>query len=97
MLFPDHIIIKQVIREFCKETVVLGRKWTQNFGIQQVFFFFLFVFFFFLLLFFFFLLLLLLLLFIIIRSFVSFLLLQFSNSFLQILAVPNKAVFCNSP
>ena len=31
------------------------------------------------------------------RSFVSFLLLQNSNSFLRILAVPNKAVFCNSP
>ena len=31
------------------------------------------------------------------RSFVSFLLLQLSNSFLRILAVPNKAVFCNSP
>ena len=28
------------------------------------------------------------------RSFVSFLLLQLSNSFLKILAVPNKAVFC---
>ena len=31
------------------------------------------------------------------RFFVSFLLLQLSNSFLRILAVPNKAVFCNSP
>ena len=31
------------------------------------------------------------------KSFVSFLLLQLSNSFLRILAVPNKAVFCNSP
>ena len=31
------------------------------------------------------------------RSFVSFLLLQLSNSFLRILAVPNKAVFSNSP
>ena len=31
------------------------------------------------------------------RSFVSFLLLQLSNSFLKILSVPNKAVFCNSP
>ena len=31
------------------------------------------------------------------RSFVSFLLLQLSNTFLRILAVPNKAVFCNSP
>ena len=31
------------------------------------------------------------------RSFVSFLLLQLSNSFFRILAVPNKAVFCNSP
>ena len=31
------------------------------------------------------------------RSFVSFLLLQLYNSFLRILAVPNKAVFCNSP
>ena len=31
------------------------------------------------------------------RSFVSFLLLQLSNSFLRILAVPNKAVFFNSP
>ena len=32
------------------------------------------------------------------RSFVSFpSLLQLSNSFLRILAVPNKAVFCNSP
>ena len=31
------------------------------------------------------------------RSFVSFLLLQLSNSFFIILAVPNKAVFCNSP
>ena len=31
------------------------------------------------------------------RSFVSFLLLQLSNSFLRILAVPNKAVFCKSP
>ena len=30
-------------------------------------------------------------------SFVSFLLLQLFNSFLRILAVPNKAVFCNSP
>ena len=30
-------------------------------------------------------------------SFVSFLLLQLSNSFLRIVAVPNKAVFCNSP
>ena len=30
------------------------------------------------------------------RSFVSFLLLQLSNSFLRILAVPNKAVFCNT-
>ena len=31
------------------------------------------------------------------RSFVSFLLPQLSNSFLRILAVPNKAIFCNSP
>ena len=31
------------------------------------------------------------------RSFASFLLLQLSNCFLRILAVPNKAVFCNSP
>ena len=31
------------------------------------------------------------------RSFVSFLLLQLSNSFHRILAVPNRAVFCNSP
>ena len=31
------------------------------------------------------------------RSFVSFLLLHLSKSFLRILAVPNKAVFCNSP
>ena len=31
------------------------------------------------------------------RSFVSFLFLQLSNSFLRILAVPNKAVFSNSP
>ena len=31
------------------------------------------------------------------RSFVSFLLLQVSYSFLRILAVPNKAVFCNNP
>ena len=30
------------------------------------------------------------------RSFVSFLLLQLSNSPLRILAVPNKAVFCNN-
>ena len=30
------------------------------------------------------------------RSFVSFLLLQLSNTFLRILAVPNKALFCNS-
>ena len=30
------------------------------------------------------------------RSFVSFLLLQLSNSFLRILALPNKAVFCHS-
>ena len=30
------------------------------------------------------------------RSFMPFLLLQLSNSFLRILAVPNKAVFCNS-
>ena len=31
------------------------------------------------------------------RSFVSFLLLQLFNSFLRILAVPNKAVLCKSP
>ena len=31
------------------------------------------------------------------RFFVSFLLLQLSNSFLRILAVPHKAAFCNSP
>ena len=31
------------------------------------------------------------------RSFESFLLLQLSSSFLRILAVPNKVVFCNSP
>ena len=30
------------------------------------------------------------------RSFVSFLLLQLSNSFLRILVVPKKAVFCNN-
>ena len=30
------------------------------------------------------------------RSFASFLLLQLSNSFLRILAMPNKAVFCNN-
>ena len=31
------------------------------------------------------------------RSYVSYLLLQLSNSFLRILAMPNKAVFCNKP